>query len=143
MKRLELVRVRICGRCGRGGAELKRDDGETLVVPLDPVHARRLAGADGDDVRPLMDVVLAGLASAGLAPGEVVLDAASGGLRALVSLVRTGEPEIVDCPAGEGIALAVRGGLKLYATDEALAHAASRRGTSERHGGTGGSDTLH
>ena len=143
MKRLELVRVRICARCGRGGAELKRDDGETLVVPLDPAHARRLAGTDGDDVRPLVDVVLAGLASAGLTPAEVVLDAAAGGLRALVSLVRAGEPEVVDCPAGEGIALAVRGGLKLYATDEALAHVAARAGHPEHHRGTGGSDTLH
>jgi hypothetical protein len=146
VKRLELVRVRVCSRCGRGGAELRCDDGELLVVPLDPVHARQLAGSEAEDVRPLTALLLERLDASGLVPGEVVLDVAAGGLRALFSLARSdvAEPEITSCPAGEGVTLAVRGGLRLYATDEALAHASARRtGRAARERGPGGSETVH
>src|SRR5207247_435182 len=66
MKRLELARVRICERCGRGRAELRSEDGKTLTVPLDPVRARELADPrPADDVRAFTDLVLAELGAAG------------------------------------------------------------------------------
>jgi hypothetical protein len=140
VKRLELVRVRVCKRCGRGGAELRTSDGETLVVPLDPIHARELENASPDDVRPLTELVLAGLTADGVKPGEIVIDVAADRLRALLSFTRDGDDDVASCPAGEGVALAVRGALGLYATDEALAHAAARRLKSEPKGG---GDTIH
>lgn len=144
MRRLELVRVRVCGRCGRGGAELRGEDGEQLVVSLDPEHARQLAGPrSADELRSLGDLVLERLAAAGMEVAEVVIDVAEGRLRALVSLVSAGEADVVGCAVGEGLTLAVRGGLKLYATDEALAHAAARTGKPDVPGGRGGADTLH
>src|SRR3989442_4913250 len=143
MKRLELARVRICERCGRGRAELRSEDGKTLTVPLDPVRARELADPrPADDVRAFTDLVLAELGAAGLQPREVVLDVAHGQLRALVSWVRRDEPEVAACTAQEGVGLAVRGALRLYATEEALAHAAPERGEHEGPRGPGGSETL-
>ena len=127
MKRLELGRIRVCDRCGRGAAELRGADGEELVVTLDPVRARQLAGPEaGDGARCLTDVVLERLAATGAEVSEVVLDVIDGRLGALVSLVGEREPEIVACTAEEGVALAVRGAIKLYATDEALAHGLAR-----------------
>jgi hypothetical protein len=143
VRRLELVRVRSCARCGRAGAELKTPDGTTFSVPLDPVHAALLGGT-ADDVPALVDVVLARVATGRTRPGEVVLDLAAGRLRALVSLVRDGESDVVTCPAGEGVVFAVRGRLPLYATDEAVTHAAGRTGKTVREPGAGGGpDTLH
>ena len=94
-------------------------------------------------MRPFADLALAELGAAGLVASEVVLDVAHGHLRALVSLVRGGEPEVVACTAQEGVGLAVRGALRLYATDEALAHAAPERDEHEGPSGPGGSETLH
>src|SRR5436309_8876422 len=112
VKRLELVRIRVCNRCGRGGAELRGEDAERLVVPLDPVRARQLAGGGREeDVRSFTDLVLEQLAAAGVEAREVVLDVAEGRLRALFSFVRTGETDVVGCTAEEGVALALRGGL--------------------------------
>ena len=139
MKRLELVRIRVCSRCGRGGAELRGEDHERLVVPLDAVRARQLADASrSEDVRSFTDLVLAELAAANIEAREVVLDVADGRLRALLSFVRADEPDVVGCTAEEGVALALRGGLRLYATDEALAHAAADRPKAAR-----GPDTVH
>jgi len=50
---------------------------------------------------------------------------AEGRLRALLSFVRPEGADVVGCTAEEGVALAIRGELRLYATDEALAHAAA------------------
>src|SRR5438094_5633712 len=128
VKRLELVRIRVCSRCGRGGAELRGEDAERLVVPLDAVRARQLAGGGREeDVRSFTDLVLEQLAAAGVEAREVVLDVAEGRLRALFSFVRTGETDVVGCTAEEGVALALRGGLRLYAAAEALAPAAVNR----------------
>ena len=139
MKRLELARIRVCGRCGRGGAELRGEDGERLVVPLDAVRARQLARAHGDeDVSSLTDLVLQQLGAGGVEAREVVLDVAEGRLRALLSFVRADETDVVGCTADEGVALALRGGLRLYATDEALAHA-----VADPPKAAGGPDTLH
>jgi len=139
VKRLELVRIRVCNRCGKGGAELKGEDGERLVVPLDAVRARQLADAGrAEDVRSFTDLVLAELAAAGVAAREVVLDVDEGRLRALLSFVRAAETDVVGCTAEEGVALALRGGLRLYATDEALAHAAADRPKT-----AGGPETVH
>ena len=127
VKRLEVGRIRVCERCGRGAAELRGDDGEKLVVTLDPIRARQLAGpADGEEARCLTDVVLDRFAATGAEVSEVVLDVLDGRLGALVSLVGEREPEIVACTAEEGVALAVRGAVKLYATEDALAHGVVR-----------------
>src|SRR5256886_17420877 len=108
MKRLELARVRICERCGRGRAELRSEDGKTLTVPLDPVRARELADArSAEDERAFTDLVLAELGAAGLQAREVVLDVAHGQLRALLSWVRRDEPAGVARTAQEGGGLAV------------------------------------
>jgi len=144
MKRLELARVRVCQRCGRGRAELRSEDGTVLTVLLDPPRARELSGARVvDDGRSLADFVLGELGATGRVASEVVIDVAHGQLRGLVSLVRGGEVEVVACTAQEGVDLAVRGALCLYATDEALAHAAPRPHEHEGPSGRGGPETLH
>jgi hypothetical protein len=144
VKRLELEGVRVCARCGRGSAELRSDDGATLVIPLDPVRARELSQrSKGDDVRSLIEFFLDQMAATGLEPGEVVFELVDGKLRALLSFVNAGESDVVTCTPEEGVALIVRGDLKVYATDEALAHAASQPGHVDHHGGSGGSETLH
>src|ERR1051325_5999801 len=128
VKRLELALIRVCDRCGRGAAELRGDDGEKLIVRLDPVRARQLGGAPtADEGRCLTDVVLERFAATRAPVSEVVLDVLDGRLGALVSLVGEREPEIVACTAEEGVALAVRGSIKLYATDEALADRSEER----------------
>jgi hypothetical protein len=144
VQRLELARVRVCHRCGRSAAELRGGDGQTVTVQLDPIHARNLTREPAsDDVPSLTDVVLERLTSTGLAPHDVVLDVLDGHLRALLSLdaMPEAEVEVVGCTAEEGVVLALRGGLRLYATDEALEHAAQRAGRhDDDHGGP---DTLH
>ena len=122
MKRLELTQVRICQRCGRGTAQLTASDGATLSIPLDPVRARALAKSS-DDLRPLAEVVLERLTAAGTAITDVVLDVDENALRALVTFT---DADMVACPAQDGVELAVRGALTLYATDEAMAHANGR-----------------
>ena len=136
VRRVELSAVRICERCGRGRAELTAGDGTLLAVPLDPVCARELAAGGDTDVQSLDALVLAGLEAAGIALREIVLDVQAGVLRALVTYARGSEVDVAGCSPQEGIRLAVRRGLRLYATDEALAHAAARPGTR-------GSETLH
>ena len=127
VKRVEVARIRVCGRCGRGGAELRTADGEQLVVPLDAIRARQLSATEEPgDVRSLTEVILATFAMADVVVGEVVLDVSDGRLAALVSLDGGEHPEVVACTAEEGVALVVRGGVKLYATDEALAHGSPR-----------------
>ncbi len=144
VKRLELVRIRRCGRCGRGGAELRGADGENLVVPLDAIRARQLTEEGrADDVRSLTELVVEQLAAGGVVANEVVLDVTDGRLGALLSFVRGGEPDVVACTAEEGVALAIRSALPLYATDEALAHASARATKPQRPGGTGGPQTVH
>jgi hypothetical protein len=137
VRRLELSRVRVCGRCGRGAAELRADDGGRLDVPLDPVRARQLSGS-ADDLRSLTDFVLGGPGPRRI--GEVVLDVEDGRLRALVSLAPgdDSDAEVLAATAEEGVALAIRGGLRLYATDDALAHA-----TPPRTPRDGDPDTVH
>ena len=95
------------------------------------------AGCSGE-VRSFTDLVLAELAAAGVEAREVVLDVADGRLRALLSFVRADEPDVVGCTAEEGVALALRGGLRLYATDEGLAHA-----VADRPKPAGGPETVH
>ena len=137
VKRLELARIRVCSRCGKGKAELHTADGDRLVVALDPIRARQLSDADRpDDVRSFTDFVLEQLGSRRV--GEVVLDVAHGRLRALLSLVHDDESEVLSCPAEEGVALAIRGSVRLYATDEALAHGARSKAARP-----GGPDTVH
>ena len=114
-----------------------------LVVPLDATRTRELAGeGPADGLRSLTDLVLEQLDAVGSLPREIVLDLADGRLRALLSVERGGEGDVVACTADEGVALAMRGDLNLYATDEAVAHAAKEKQPS-RHGGAGGSETVH
>jgi hypothetical protein len=140
VRRLALVRIRVCGRCGRGAAELQSDQGDLLSVPLDPVRARELTRPGAADELPtLPDVVLERLAAAGLVVREVVLDVTDGRLRGLLSVARGEEADVIGCTAEEGVSLALRGPLKLYASEEALAHGAGRRGRPDRHG----PETIH
>ena len=87
---------------------------------LDAPRARELAGQQ-DDVRSLASFVLAQAAETRTTFGEVILDDGPAGLRALLSITRDGESDVVACTAQEGVELAVRAGLAVYATDEALA----------------------
>jgi hypothetical protein len=121
VKRLELKQVRVCAKCGRGRAELESGDGDRLEVRLDAARAHELSGHPEDDLRTLSALVLEQLAASGARPGEVVLDVGPGGLRAMLSFSRGAESDLVACTAQEGVGLAVRGALPLYATDEALA----------------------
>jgi hypothetical protein len=141
VRRLTLVRIRVCTRCGRGGAELKAEDGAKLVVRLEPARAVELRGATrGDDIPWLTDVVLEKLPVR-----EVVLDVVDETMRAFLTVARdddaSGEPEVVACTPEEGVAIALRGGHRLFATDEALTPA-RRRGEPRDEGGAGGG-TLH
>jgi hypothetical protein len=141
VKRLAIERIRVCPRCARGRAELRTDDGAGLVVPLDATRTRQLAGtAAADDLRTLTDLMLEQLEAGGRQPGEVVLEVADGRLRALLSFDRDGEPDVVACTAEEGVALVVRGALRFYATDEAMAHGGS---PAAKHDHDGGSGTVH
>lgn len=134
MKRLELKQLRVCQKCGRGRAELESSDGAHLSIPLDPVRARELSGRHAeDDVRWLADLVLGQLASSGARPTEVVLDRGAGGLRALLSFTRGTEHDVVACTAQEGIGLAIRGRLALYATDDAFAGVVAATGGPHLH----------
>ena len=141
VKRLELARIRVCNRCRRGVAELRGADGESLNVPLDVIRARQLAG-DGpcEDLRSVAELVVAELGARGLPLGEVVFDVSDGRLRALLSLARGDDHEVVECTAEEGVSLAVRGRLKIYVTDDALAHRNAPVAKAEPEGGP---DTIH
>ncbi len=125
MKRLELTHVRVCRRCGRGRAELVSSAGEVAAVPLDPARARALRSSAAD-LRPLADLVLAQLAAAGSEVRDVVLDVEDGVMRGLLSIARGAETDVVVCTPQEAVELVARGGLALYATDDAIAYPAGR-----------------
>jgi hypothetical protein len=130
VKRLELKRVRVCGRCGRGRAELESPTGDRLVVSLDATRARtleRLAGAGAGDAstnppaRTVADFLLAEVARSGGRATDVVFDKGLEGLRALLAVQRGDDTEVLACTAEEGLELAVCGRLPLYADDDVLA----------------------
>jgi hypothetical protein len=124
VKRVELGDIRICKKCGRGRATLLTDDGETISIPLDPARARILGTpASEAEVPWLTAMVLERLTQEDRTLQEIVLDLDGGALRALVSCHREGELEVLACTPQEGIDLASRAGVPLYATDEALVHA--------------------
>jgi hypothetical protein len=138
--RLELERIRVCDRCGRGKADLRGEGQERLSVTLDPERARELTRQQAeDDLRTLTDVVLERLQAGGVVPREVVLDVVDGRLRGLLTLARGDDSDVITCTPGEGIALVVRAGLKLYASEEALAHATSRPSARDKRG----PETVH
>jgi hypothetical protein len=143
VERLELTRIRVCDRCGRGSAELRAASGASIVVTLDPVRARQLRDRKSDDGRTLTEVLLEAIQASGAAVSEVVLDVSAERLGGLVSLIRDGDSDVVGCTAEEAVALAVRGDLRIYATAEALAHAAARPAKAAPHGGAGGPETIH
>ena len=136
VKRLELARVRICQRCSRGRAELVTDDGATLAIPLDAARTHELAQHDdAADVPWLSAVVLGLVAREGGRVRDVVLDTAPNGLRALVTIARGAESQIIACTPQEGIGLALRATAPLLATSEALALAVPAD--------AGGRETIH
>lgn len=128
MQRLELSRVHVCQRCGRGRAELTGPTGTTLSVRLDQAGAQELsAGRNAaTEVRWLSEMVLANLAASGAQAKEVVFDLDGSRLRAFLSFLRAGEADVVAASPQEGLVLAVRGDLPLYASDEAMADGAAR-----------------
>jgi hypothetical protein len=69
-------------------------------------------------------VVLDILAKDGWTVRDIVLDTADHGLQALITRTRADEVEVIAATAQEGVGLAVRGTLPMYATDEALEPAA-------------------
>jgi hypothetical protein len=124
VRRLELGAIRICGRCGRGRAELCTEDGGSLVVRLGAHRARRLAppgtGAV-EDVPWLGDVVLGHAADLGLRIADVVLDDGPQGLRGLVTWTQAGgDVTVAACEPEEALEMALRAGVPIFATDEAL-----------------------
>jgi hypothetical protein len=122
VKRLQLARVRICQQCGRGRAELEAIGGGALTVPLDPVRAHELERpSDAEDVQWLSTLILGLVRASGAKLREVVLDTDGHGLRALVSVGRGEETDVVACTPQEGVGLAARAGIPLYATDDAFA----------------------
>lgn len=140
MRRLELAAIKVCSKCGRGRAELRSDQGDVVSVALDPVRARELAGTAADDeLKTLTEVFLQQLGASPLVPREVVLDLVDGRLRGLLSVGGGEQTDVIACTAEEAVALVVRGGLKLYASAEALAHATATRGRPDRHG----PETVH
>jgi len=143
VERLELTRIRVCDRCGRGSADLRAASGVNVVVTLDPVRARQLRDRKADDGRTLTDVVLEAIEASGATVSEVVLDVSVDRLGGLVSLVRDGDSDVVVCTAEEAVALAVRGDFRIYATAEALAHASASPAKAAPHGGAGGPETMH
>jgi hypothetical protein len=137
VKRLQLARVRICQRCGRGRAELESACGASLAIPLDPLRAHELERqGEADDVPWLSALVLGLLTAGGGTIREVVLDTDTRGLRALMSISRGEETHVVACTAQEGVGLAARGDIPLYATADAL-------GTTGDAPDTGGHERLH
>lgn len=135
MTPLELKRIRACPRCGRGVAELETPTRVLVRVVLDAVRVRELAGVD-DGLPALSGMLLAALERAGTPATGVVLDAIPQGLRGLVTVGGGPAGDVVACTAQEAIDLAVRGGLRLYATDEALAAAAGAARTDHDPGHT-------
>jgi len=141
VKRLELARIRICNRCRRGVAELRGADGESLNVPLDAIRARQLSGdAPTEELPSLADLLVAEVAGRRLTLGEIVFDVSDGRLRALLSIASGDDHEVVECTAEEGVSLAVRGRLKIYVTEDALAH---RNAPVAKPEPEGGPDTIH
>src|SRR5688500_1848838 len=137
VKRLDLADIRICRRGGRGRANLLSGDGDAVAIPLDPARARVLSAATTDaDLGWLSQLVMERLAQDGHALAEIVLDLDGQALRALISCTRGGELEVLACTPQEGVELAMRSGVPLYATAEALAHATG--GTPAAPG-----ETLH
>ena len=96
------------------------------MVPLDPPRAsalERLAPSDGGSGAPtgtLAEFVLTQLGRSGACPTDVVLDHGPAGLRAVLSFRRGDATDVLICTAQEGVELAVRGGLSMYADDDAL-----------------------
>lgn len=115
---------------------LLSDDDDSLSIPLDPVRARRLTG-ERDDVRCLGDFLLDHLREGGIPPTDVVLDRAPAGLLALVSIRRGDEIDVLSCTAQEGVEIALRGDLQLYATADVFTSTPAR--VPERDPG----ETLH
>jgi hypothetical protein len=108
------------------------------------VRARELsADPPSDEVELLIDWVLAAVKRDGGNPQEIVLDLSDGKLRGMLLSARGDEHEVVACTAEEGVALAIRGRLKLYATEEALAQASAHAEKPDHRGGAGGPGTLH
>lgn len=95
-----------------------------MRVSIDPLRARELARDEADEeLLSLSELVLTQLAERGAEAREIVFDVDDGCLRALLSFTHDEEPDVVECTAQEGISLGVRGALKFYATEDALAQA--------------------
>lgn len=128
MRRLELGAIRICKRCGHGRAELLTDDGESLSVRVGPNRARVLAALESgstEDVPWLGDVVAGGAQTTRLCVSDVVLDDGPVGLRGLVTWTGDDGVTVAACEPDEALETAMRMGVPIFATDEALGAASA------------------
>src|SRR5205814_6390801 len=100
-ERLEVTRIRVCDRCGRGSAELRAASGASISVTLDPVRARQLRDRKADDGRTFTDVALDAIQASGASVSEVVLDVNAERLGGLVSHVPDGGEDHGPCTAQE------------------------------------------
>jgi hypothetical protein len=116
---------------------------------LDPPRARLLerltaspavgegaVTAPEDPTRTVADFVLAQLEEAGARLTDVVFDHGAAGLHALLSFEQGDGSDVIACTAQEGVELAARTGLAMYASDEAL-------GRDEAEPDPAGRPTLH
>lgn len=124
MRRVDLGTIRICKRCGRGRAELIAGDGDTLVVRLGPNRARLLADLperEQPDVPWLGALVVRRAAEEALTVSDVVLDDGPQGLRGLITWAAgDASVTVAACEPEEALETALRLGVPIFATDEAL-----------------------
>ncbi len=121
MKRLALVRVRVCAQCRRAVAFLKSDDGEhAFGLPIEPDKARELLSrhhATGGE-KFLADLLLRLLARSPSGLCQVVLDCNKGGfLSATLDISLDGKTESFSCSPEEGLGLAIAAEIPLYAAE--------------------------
>jgi len=99
----------------------------TLTFSADPEEARRLVrvrAREGCGCQPVYDFVQALLAALGARLTRVVLEDARGqGIAGRVWLRSAGGEQGVPCYPPDALALALRAGVPVYATADALAHA--------------------
>ena len=138
---MTLVQVRTLARCPAHGHTVVVLDAtgrrRRRAFYADPQEAQRLARQLAHGPRachPVLDFIRALLAVWRAVPARVVLDDVAGqGLGAMVCLRQGGREVAVPCYPPDALALALRVGVPIYATEAALAHG-DRAGPPEPDG---------